>query len=97
MYLANLGTIGGIVVLFLAGFFVYGPQASFWALCPDIAGKVMAGTATGVVNCFSYVFAGALEPIIGRVIDHTGNTGMVFPIVAGCCVFSALTALTIRR
>jgi OPA family glycerol-3-phosphate transporter-like MFS transporter len=97
LFLADLGTIGGIVVLFLAGFFVYGPQASFWALCPDIAGKVMAGTATGVVNCFSYVFAGAAEPIIGHLIDYTGNTGMVFPIVATCCLCSALTALTIRR
>jgi len=97
MYLAELGTVAGIVVLFLTGFFVYGPQSSFWALCPDLAGKVMAGTAVGVVNFFAYLFAGAAEPLVGRIMDQTGNTSLIFPIVAACCVCSALTALTIRR
>ena len=97
MYLAHLGTIAGIAVLFLTGFFVYGPQSSFWALCPDIAGKKMAGTATGVVNFFSYLFAGAAEPLIGRIMDDTGNTGLIFPIVAASCMASAVVALTIRR
>jgi OPA family glycerol-3-phosphate transporter-like MFS transporter len=97
MYLAELGTVAGIVVLFLTGFFVYGPQSSFWALCPDIAGKLMAGTAVGVVNFFAYLFAGAAEPLIGRFMDHTGDTSLIFPIVATCCACSALTALTIRR
>jgi OPA family glycerol-3-phosphate transporter-like MFS transporter len=97
MYLGHLGTVAGIVVLFLTGFFVYGPQSSFWALCPDIAGKQMTGTATGVVDFFSYLFAGAAEPLIGRIMDHTGDTSLIFPIVATSCVLSALVALTIRR
>ena len=97
MYLADLGIVAGIVVLFLTGFFVYGPQSSFWALCPDIAGKQMAGTATGVVNFFSYLFAGAAEPMVGHVMDGTGNTALIFPIVAASCALSALVALTIRR
>ncbi|MER5307724.1 MFS transporter [Streptomyces sp. NPDC002773] len=97
MYAAPLGTTTGIVLLFLTGFFVYGPQSSFWALCPDIAGKRMAGTATGVVNCFAYLFAGAAEPLIGGLMDSTGDTSLIFPIVAGACACSALTALTIRR
>ncbi|MEU9339117.1 MFS transporter [Streptomyces sp. NPDC048290] len=97
MYAAPLGTTAGIVVLFLTGFFVYGPHSSFWALCPDLVGKRLAGTATGTVNCFSYLFAGAAEPLIGGVMDRTGDTGLIFPIVAGACVCSALAALTIRR
>ncbi|GAB3838793.1 MFS transporter [Kribbella italica] len=97
MFLVPLGTVTGIAVLFLTGFFVYGPQASFWALCPDIAGKRMAGTATGVVNFFSYLFAGAAEPLVGHIMDSTGQTSYIFPIVAGSCVASALVALTIRR
>ncbi|MHA6622329.1 MFS transporter [Pseudonocardia sp. DLS-67] len=97
MYLAELGTAAGIIVLFLTGFFVYGPQSSFWALCPDLAGKLMAGTAVGVVNFFAYLFAGAAEPLVGRIMDQTGNTSLIFPIVAVCCACSALTALTIRR
>ncbi|GAA3470570.1 MFS transporter [Nonomuraea roseola] len=97
MYLAPLGTTFGIVVLFLTGFFVYGPQSSFWALCPDIAGKRMAGTATGAVNCFAYIFAGAAEPMIGALMDRTGDTSLIFPVVAVACGCSALVALTIRR
>ncbi|OBG80899.1 MFS transporter [Mycobacterium sp. E802] len=97
MYLAHLGTVAGIVVLFMTGFFVYGPQSSFWALCPDLAGKKMAGTATGVVNFFSYLFAGAAEPLVGHIMDDTGNTSLIFPIVATSCIASALVALTIRR
>ncbi|MFG3258707.1 MFS transporter [Streptomyces sp. NPDC048172] len=97
MYLAPLSTATGIGVLFLTGFFVYGPQSSFWALCPDIAGRKMAGTATGVVNFFAYLFAGGAEPLVGAVMHATGNTDLIFPIVAGACTCSALVALTIRR
>lgn len=97
LWVADLGTYGAMVVLFLAGFFVYGPQSSFWALCPDLVGKRMAGTATGVVNCFSYAFAGGAEPLIGHLIDGTKDTSLVFPIVATSCVLSAAAALTIRR
>lgn len=97
MYLAELGTVGGIVVLFFTGFFVYGPQSSFWALCPDLVGKAMAGTAIGVVNFFSYLFAGAAEPLVGHLMDDTGNTALIFPVVAVCCVCSAVAATTIRR
>ncbi|CAN3977646.1 MFS transporter [Kitasatospora purpeofusca] len=97
MYAAPLSVTTGIVVLFLTGFFVYGPQSSFWALCPDIAGKRMAGTATGAVNCFAYLFAGTAEPFIGGLMDSTGNTSLIFLFVAGCCGCSALVALTIRR
>ncbi len=97
MYLAPLSATGGVVVLFLTGFLVYGPQSSFWALCPDLAGSKLAGTAIGIVNFFSYFFAGILEPTIGRVIDETGDASYVFPIVAGSCVVSAMAALTIRR
>lgn len=86
-----------VIVLFLTGFFVYGPQASFWALCPDLAGTARAGTATGVVNFFAYLFAGVGEPLIGHFIDASGSTSPVFVIVAICCVSSALFAAAIRR
>jgi MFS transporter, OPA family, glycerol-3-phosphate transporter len=97
MYLGHLGLVGGTVVLFLAGFFVYGPHSSFWALCPDIAGPRMAGTATGVVDFFAYLFAGAAEPVIGRLMDRTGDTSLIFPVVAGSCLCCAVVASTIRR
>src|SRR5699024_9505688 len=97
MFLAPLGVVAGIAVLFLTGFFVYGPQSSFWSLCPDLAGQRLARTATGVVNFFAFALASIRGAVIGSVMDHTGNTSLVFPIVAGACVASALMASLIRR
>lgn len=87
----------GIVALFLCGFFVYGPASSFWALCPDLVGSKRAGTATGVLNFSSYLFAGLAEPFIGSVLDSTGNTSWIFIIVTGACLSSAFVALFIKR
>ena len=87
----------GILGLFLCGFFVFGPASSFWALCPDIFGRHLSGTATGVLNFISYACAGLGEPLIGRFMDHTGDTSVIFPVVAGLCIASALASLLIRR
>jgi OPA family glycerol-3-phosphate transporter-like MFS transporter len=87
----------GVVALFLCGFFVFGPASSFWALCPDLVGARRAGTATGVLNFASYLFAGLGEPLIGRILDVTANTSLIFPIVAVSCGISAVVALFIKR
>lgn len=90
-------------MLFLCGFFVYGPQSAFWALCPDLLGHRRAGTGTGVMNAFAYVFAGVGEPIIGltlesfKDVDGHDFTKLIFPIVAGACLISATISLFIRR
>ena len=91
------GSMVAIGLLFLCGFFVFGPASSFWALCPDIFGRHVAGTATGVLNTMSYVFAGIGEPVIGHMIDSTGNTSIIFPAVAGLCAASAVLSLLIKR
>ncbi|MNN58392.1 sn-glycerol-3-phosphate transporter [compost metagenome] len=87
----------GLVALFLCGFFVYGPASSFWALCPDLVGAKRAGTATGVMNFSSYLFAGLAEPLIGSMLDSTGNTSLIFIVVTAACLCSASVALFIRR
>jgi sugar phosphate permease len=91
------GSMIAIGLLFLCGFFVFGPASSFWALCPDIFGRRVAGTATGVLNTMSYIFAGIGEPVIGHMIDSTGNTSIIFPIVAGLCAASAVMSMLIKR
>ncbi|MFJ5297675.1 MFS transporter [Pseudomonas sp. NPDC088368] len=91
------GSVLAIALLFACGFFVFGPASSFWALCPDIFGRSAAGTATGVLNTASYVFAGIGEPIIGHLIDASGDTSIIFPIVAGLCSASAVLSLLIKR
>ena len=98
MYYLPRGHWAGIYLLFLCGFFAYGPQSAFWALCPDLLGRTRAGTGTGVMNTFAYAVAGAGEWLIGRVIDDNGDrVELVFPIVAAACLASAAIAPLIRR
>jgi len=105
MYLLPPGHVLGVPVLFLAGFFAYGPQSAFWALAPDLLGRARAGTAVGVMNFFAYAMAGLGEPFIGRMIEKnpfaaipgTENVALVFPIVAVAALCSAALALLIRR
>jgi sugar phosphate permease len=97
MWFVPNGSLLGIFGLFMCGFFVFGPASSFWALCPDIFGRHLSGTATGALNFISYACAGLGEPLIGRFMDHTGDTSVIFPIVASLCGCSALSSLLIRR
>lgn len=105
MYLLPPGHRLGVPVLFLAGFFAYGPQSAFWALAPDLMGRERAGTAVGVMNFFAYAMAGLGEPFIGWMIQHNPfattpgveSVALVFPLVAAFAVCSAVLALLIRR
>ncbi len=105
MYLLPPGHLLGVPVLFLAGFFAYGPQSAFWALAPDLLGRARAGTAVGVMNFFAYAMAGLGEPFIGWMIQHNPfaaqpgieSVALVFPLVAAFAVCSAAIALLIRR
>lgn len=86
----------GIVLLFLAGFLVYGPQSCYWALCPDVLGRHRAATAIGVMNMWAYIVAAAADPLIGWVIDHNG-TRPLFLMLAGSCALGALVVVPIKR
>jgi len=105
MWMLPPGHLLGLPLLFLAGFFAYGPQSAFWALAPDLLGRERAGTAVGVMNFFAYAMAGLGEPLIGWMIQHNPfgkfpgaeDVALVFPLVAIAAVASALLALMIRR
>ena len=97
MWLLPRDSVLAIPLLFFTGFFAYGPQSAFWALCPDLLGRHRAGTGTGVMNTSAYIFAGLGEPLIGKTIDLTGDTSVVFAIVAVACAIGASIAVFIRR
>lgn len=104
MFFLPRGHALALPLLFLCGFFAYGPQSTFWALAPDLLGRARTGTAVGVMNFFAYAMAGLGEPMIGWAIQHnpfgtTGveNTALVFPLVAIFAACSAAVALLIRR
>jgi OPA family glycerol-3-phosphate transporter-like MFS transporter len=87
----------GLVLLFLAGFLVYGPQSSFWALCPDLLGRRRAGTGVGVMDFTAYLFAGIGEVVIGQAADAAGHVGVAFPLVGASCALGAVLILFVRR
>lgn len=105
MFFLPLGSGLGLPLLFLCGFFAYGPQSTFWALAPDLLGRARTGTAVGVMNCFAYAMAGLGEPIIGWTVQNNPfsatpgveNTALVFPLVAVFSISSAGLASLIRR
>jgi MFS transporter, OPA family, glycerol-3-phosphate transporter len=105
MFLLPRGHLLGLPLLFLCGFFAYGPQSTFWALAPDLLGRERTGTAVGVMNSFAYLMAGLGEPLIGWTIQHNPfgahsgveNTALVFPLVALFAACSAAVASLIRR
>ncbi|SEW52741.1 MFS transporter [Chitinophaga arvensicola] len=80
-------------LVFLAGFFSYGPQANFWPLAPELLGQRYVGTGTGIMNMVAYVFAAIGEPVMGKFIDATGNKAVIFIVVTVIAMLSALTIL----
>ncbi|WP_035612824.1 MFS transporter [Haloferula sp. BvORR071] len=97
MVMLDRSSMLALPLLFLTGFFVYGPQSAFWALCPDLLGKRLAGTGTGMMNFFAYLFAGLGEPLIGHLIESQHSTHMVFRVVAVACVLGATMMSFIRK
>ena len=85
------------VVMLAAGFFVYGPQANFWTLCPEMLGNNRTGTGIGLMNMSGYLFAALGEPILGKLIDITGSTSHIFALIALICLLSALVISTIDQ
>lgn len=91
----NLLLGGGLMLL--AGFFVYGPQACFWPLSPDLLGSSLTGTGIGFMNMTGYLFAAFGEPLLGYVIDVTGSTNSIFFVIAVLCVCSTLSVSVVQR
>lgn len=89
--------LGGLVLMFVCGFLVYGPQSCYWPLSPDLLGVKRSGTGVGVMNTFAYAFAGAGEPFIGYMADVTNQENIVFLVTASFCALSALTILFVKR
>ena len=88
--------LSGILML-LTGFFVYGPQACFWPLSPDMLGNKLTGTGVGIMNMCGYLFAAIGEPFLGYVIDVTGDSNNIFIVTALACLLSATIAFFVSR
>ncbi|TZF83294.1 MFS transporter [Pedobacter sp. BS3] len=84
------------ILMFSAGFFVYGVQANFWPMSPELLGEKYVGTGIGIMNMCAYLFAAMGEPLLGRVIDVTHNTRYVFLAIAIISFTCALIISSIK-
>jgi len=89
--------LSGIVLLAVTGFLVYGPQSTYWALCPELVGRERAGTATGLMDAVAYGFAALGQVVIGRAIDVTQSTASAFWVIAASCLVGALVILPVKK
>lgn len=87
----NHGIIA-MTLLFFIGFFVYGPQTSLFALCPELLGASCTSTGVSMMNAYAYAFSAAGEPLIGYLIQHTHHLTVTYVVVAAACLLSVLTA-----
>ncbi|MCX6626882.1 MAG: MFS transporter [Candidatus Solibacter sp.] len=90
-------TMAGMILLAVTGFLVYGPQASYWALCPGLVGRERAGTATGLMDSVAYGFAALGQVVIGRAIDVSHTTTSAFVVIAIACLIGAVIILPVKK
>jgi len=91
-----MGTEPGIVasmLLFFAGFFIYGINSLVWAFATDIGGRIFGGTATGVLDCAAYIGASVQAIFFGSVLTNSGNWNLVFMCIVGVLGVMVIAAM----
>jgi len=78
--------LGASVLLFFAGFFIYGINSLVWAFATDIGGRTFGGTATGILDCAAYIGASVQALFFGSVLTSSGNWNLVFACIIGVMV-----------
>lgn len=87
----------GLLLLFLAGFFIFGSISTFSVLAVEVVGREAVGAGTGFMNAVGYGTAALGDLVIGVTLDATGRTESVFLVSAVACLLGALCALASRR
>lgn len=85
-----------MALLFFAGFFIYATQGVVWVISADIGGRAFSGTASGVLDCCSYMGAAVQAYIYGFLLTK-GSWSVVFLSIAAISIMvSFLSFLTTR-
>lgn len=93
IFMPGLPVIVSIIILAMAGFFIYGPQALIGIASANHATKEASATANGLAGIFGYVGSFLSAIGIGIVADHWG-WNMVFYIIIAVGCLGAVTFLT---
>lgn len=81
------------MLLFFAGFFIYGINSLVWAFATDVGGRAFGGTATGILDCAAYIGASVQAIYFGSVLTNTGNWTLVFTCIVGVAVVMIVAAI----
>ena len=80
-----------MAIMFIAGFFIFGPQMLIGMAAAELSHKKAAGTATGFAGWFAY-FGATLSGFLGSVTDQRGWYAF-FVLLAACGFISVLLLL----
>ena len=93
IFFPGMPSLISLMVLALAGFFIYGPQALIGIGSANQATKEAAATANGLAGIFGYVGSFLSAIGVGIIADHYG-WNVVFYLIIGVGVLGAITFLT---
>lgn len=79
-------------ILFLFGFFVFGPQMLIGLSAAELSHKKAAATATGFAGCFAYIGAAVSGAPLGALIKSGGWENFLITL-ASCAVLGSLIVL----
>ncbi len=83
------------IILFLIGFFIFGPQMLIGVAAAELSHKKAAGTATGFAGTFAYLGAAMAGGPLGFIAKDYGWEGF-FIVLAVCGVISLMCLMPLR-
>ena len=84
-----------LILLALAGFLIYGPQALLGVTAANIATKKAASSAVGLIGFMSYLSTIITGVGFGALADKFGGWSWIFITIGGLAVVGAVLILTI--
>ena len=81
------------LLLFFAGFFIYGINSLVWTFATDIGGRNFSGTATGILDCAAYIGASVQAIFFGGILTTSGDWHFVFACIVSVLIVMIITAL----
>jgi OPA family sugar phosphate sensor protein UhpC-like MFS transporter len=90
--LPGLSAFANSAILFVIGFFLFGPQMLIGLTAAELSHKKAAGTASGFAGWFAYFGAASAGYPLGKIAQDFGWEGY-FMILAACGVLTILLFL----
>jgi sugar phosphate permease len=85
-----------IILFFMAGFFIWGHWAAFYALLPDIVPYEILGTAYGLTNTIHFTGSLIAPWMTGWVKDVTASFSWGLYLAAIFCMLGGILVLIVR-